>query len=256
MSPHPDGVPSPAPKTTPDTSASRQKLARRACDSCKVRKIRCSETPPCTGCAASGIDCTFNRLQATRGPRGLRAKTLDKIERRRRGRADVKRVDRDGESHGREKQTDEITCLVDVLDVYAERLFPIWPICDAADLRNKIKDSPSRDDSARFLANAVALATIAQLKLQTAWQPSVDKVEASGLNGTIDLLDSLRISFFLHIYHENASPGGTKSLVYLREAITQAQILRLDRESTYASLSEADQHVPRRVLWLLFVTER
>ncbi|KAJ4152609.1 Voltage-gated potassium channel subunit beta-2 [Fusarium falciforme] len=211
---------------------------------------------PCTGCAASGIECTFNRLQATRGPRGLRAKTLDKIERRRRGKVDVKCADRSGENGDREQQTDEITCVVDVLDVYAERLFPIWPICDAADLRNKIKENPSRDDSARLLANAVALATIAQLRLETAWQPSVDKVETSGLNQTLDLLDSLRISFFLHIYHENASPGGTKSLVYLREAITQAQILRLDRESTYASLSEADQHVSRRVLWLLFVTER
>lgn len=260
MSPHPDAAPSPAPnqppKTTPNTSASRQKLARRACDSCKIRKIRCSETPPCTGCAASGIECTFNRLQATRGPRGLRAKTLDKIERRRRGKVDVKCVDRSGENGVREQQTDEITCLVDVLDVYAERLFPIWPICDAADLRSKIKENPSRDDSVRLLANAVALATIAQLRLETAWQPSVDKVETSGLNQTLDLLDSLRISFFLHIYHENASPGGTKSLVYLREAITQAQILRLDRESTYASLSEANQHVSRRVLWLLFVTER
>ncbi|UPK97386.1 hypothetical protein LCI18_008321 [Fusarium solani-melongenae] len=260
MSPHLDAAPSPAPnqppKTTPNTSASRQKLARRACDSCKIRKIRCSETPPCTGCAAAGIECTFNRLQATRGPRGLRAKTLDKIERRRRGKVDVKCVDRSGENGDGEQQTDEITCVVDVLDIYAERLFPIWPICDAADLHNKIKKNPSRDDSAMLLANAVALATIAQLRLETAWQPSVDRVETSGLNQTLDLLDSLRISFFLHIYHENASPGGTKSLVYLREAITQAQILRLDRESTYASLSEADQHVSRRVLWLLFVTER
>ncbi|KAM0440046.1 hypothetical protein ACHAPT_001149 [Fusarium lateritium] len=253
MSPPPDAAPSQPPKSTPNTSASRQKLARRACDSCKVRKIRCSETPPCTACAASGIECTFNRLQATRGPRGLRAKTLVKIERRRRGKVEVASEDRNRENGNREQPTGEMTCLTDVLDVYSERLFPIWPICDAADLSNKMKEDPGRNDAARYLANAVALATIAQLKLETAWQPSVDK---SGLNESLDLLDSLRISFFLHIYHENASPGGTKSLVYLREAITQAQILRLDRESTYASLSEADQQVSRRVLWLLFVTER
>jgi hypothetical protein len=102
----------------------------------------------------------------------------------------------------------------------------------------------------------VALAAIAQLKLGTAWRPSVGEAETSGLSEKLGLLDALRISFFLHIYHENALPGGTKSLVYLREAITQAQILRLDRESTYSSLSEADQHVSRRILWLLFVTER
>jgi hypothetical protein len=100
----------------------------------------------------------------------------------------------------------------------------------------------------------VALATIAQLKLKTAWQPSVEEAESCGLDKTFGLLDNLRIPFFLHV--ENASPGGAKSLVYLREAITQAQILRLDRESTYAPLSESCQQVSRRVLWLLFVTER
>ncbi|KAF5650427.1 sucrose utilization SUC1 [Fusarium sp. NRRL 25303] len=144
----------------------------------------------------------------------------------------------------------------DKLEVYSERLYPIWPIVDATDLRNKIRQSPNEGGAARCLANAVALAAIAQLKLGTAWRPSVEEAETSGLSEKLGLLDALRISFFLHIYHENALPGGTKSLVYLREAITQAQILRLDRESTYSSLSEADQHVSRRILWLLFVTER
>ncbi|KAM5346416.1 hypothetical protein ACJ41O_009421 [Fusarium nematophilum] len=255
----PSLAPSKPPKSTPNTSRSRPRLARRACDSCKVRKIRCSEVAPCTGCVASGIECTFNRLQATRGPRGLRARTLDKIERRRRG--DVPNSKANDTDQAKEKTNssatvDEVGCLSDILEVYSERLFPIWPIVDAADLRSKIQESPGRGDAARSLENAVALAAIAQLKLETPWQPSVDEAESSGLNSPLDLLDSLRISFFLHIYHENASPGGTKSLVYLREAITQAQILRLDRESTYASLSESGQHVSRRVLWLLFVTER
>jgi hypothetical protein len=145
--------------------------------------------------------------------------------------------------------------LLDILDIYSERLYPIWPIVDSTDLRNKISQNPTQGGATRFLANAVALAAIAQLKLDTAWQPRVEDAETR-LSEALAPLDALRISFFLHIYHENASPGGTKSLIYLREAITQAQILRLDRESTYASLSEADQHVSRRILWLLFVTER
>ncbi|KAF5022042.1 hypothetical protein F66182_5925 [Fusarium sp. NRRL 66182] len=245
------------PNSTPSTSASRQRLARRACDSCKIRKIRCSETPPCTGCEASGITCTFNLMQRTRGPRGLRPRTLDKIERRRKG--DVVQSTTSPDRSLATKSPSpvgEAAYLLDILEVYSERLFPIWPIVDATDLRNQIRQNPSQNGAARYLANAVALAAIAQLKLETAWQPSVEEAETSGLSETLGLLDALRISFFLHIYHENALPGGTKSLVYLREAITQAQILRLDRESTYASLSDADQHVSRRILWLLFVTER
>ncbi|KAF4345907.1 sucrose utilization SUC1 [Fusarium beomiforme] len=234
--------------------SSRQKLARRACDSCKVRKIRCSETPPCTACEASGIECTFNRLQGTRGPRGLRPRTLDKIERRRQGDGAKSSTSSPDQAIAKKSPSpvDEVACLLDILEVYSERLYPIWPIVDATDLRNQIQQG----GATRRLANAVALAAIAQLKLDAAWRPSVEEAESSGLSETLGLLDALRISFFLHIYHENASPGGTKSLVYLREAITQAQILRLDRESTYPSLSEADQHVSRRILWLLFVTER
>ncbi|KPM39685.1 hypothetical protein AK830_g6887 [Neonectria ditissima] len=254
--------PPPPPPSSANGSAAgaRSRLARRACDSCKIRKIRCSEIPPCNRCVASGIDCTFNRLQATRGPRGLRARTIDKIQKKRHGQS-LDSPDSRGPSKDQDKDkaaslVEGLPHLISILDTYAERLFPIWPIVDATYLKGKLLETPSQVNATRRLANAVALAAVAQLRLETPWQPSVEQAEASGLGEKLDLLDALRISFFLHIYHENAVPGGTKSLVYLREAITQAQILRLDRESTYATLSEADQQVSRRVLWLLFVTER
>jgi hypothetical protein len=69
-------------------------------------------------------------------------------------------------------------------------------------------------------------------------------------------LDTVRIAFFLHVYHENLEPGGVSSLLYLREAITLAQIMGLHRESTYATLSPSEQEMRRRIIWLLFVTER
>lgn len=254
----PQSRPPPLSNSSGSSSGSRAKLARRACDSCKVRKIRCTEIPPCNGCVASGIECTFNKLQATRGPRGLRARTIDKIQKKRRG-EELDSSNDPSRDKGKEKTTpliDELPHLISILDTYAERLFPIWPIVDAAHLKQRLLETPSQLNATRHLAHAVALAAIAQLRLETPWQPKVEQTEASGLGNGLDLLHGLRISFFLHIYHENAAAGGTKSLVYLREAITQAQILRLDRESTYATLSEADQQVSRRVLWLLFVTER
>ncbi|KAI5464834.1 NADP-dependent oxidoreductase domain-containing protein [Mariannaea sp. PMI_226] len=248
----------PNPGTSGSSTGSRPKLARRACDSCKVRKIRCTEVPPCSGCVASGIECTFTRLQATRGPRGLRPKTIDKIEKKRR-KESLDSADDSSACKGKEKETsliDELPHLIEILDVYAERLFPIWPIVDAADLKQRLLETPGQLNAARHLAHAVALAAVAQLRLEMPWQCRLEQTEVSGLGEGLDLLNGLRISFFLHIYHENAAAGGTKSLVYLREAITQAQILGLDRESTYSTLSEADQHVSRRILWLLFVTER
>lgn len=115
------------------------------------------------------------------------------------------------------------------------------------------------------LANAIGAATIAQLKLD---QTGMDTATASsmieecqrtkfmGKNGESANLNILRIAFFLHIYYENQDQGGVKSLLFLREAITIAQIMRLHRESSYFSLSRSEQQVRRRILWLLFVTER
>ncbi|KAF7552461.1 hypothetical protein G7Z17_g4290 [Cylindrodendrum hubeiense] len=236
--PPPEQPPLPPASANGSATGSRSRLARRACDSCHA------------------------------GPRGLRARTIDKIQRKRHGDSldssrapsnlsDPSNPSKDDRDKGEPSPLiEELPHLIGILDTYAERLFPIWPVVDAADLKRQLLETPSQVNPARHLANAVALAAIAQLRLDTPWQPSVDQAEASGLSERLNLLDALRISFFLHIYHENAAPGGIKSLVYLREAITQAQILRLDRESTYPTLSEADQQVSRRVLWLLFVTER
>ena len=67
------------PRVMSPQKTSRRKLARRACDGCKVRKIKCSEVSPCVGCEAAKIPCTFIKLSATRGPRALRAKTFQSI---------------------------------------------------------------------------------------------------------------------------------------------------------------------------------
>ena len=63
-------------------STARRKVIKRACDACKIRKIKCSELPPCGGCAASGISCTFRKTPSTRGPRNLRPKTISQISKR------------------------------------------------------------------------------------------------------------------------------------------------------------------------------
>ena len=50
--------------------------------------------------------------------------------------------------------------------------------------------------------------------------------------------------------------GGLQSILYLREAITMAQMMGLDREYSYRDLSADEQQFRKRVLWLLFITER
>ena len=233
-------------------SIPRQKLARRACDPCRIRHVKCSEASPCTGCIAAGLECTSRRVQSARGPRSLRPKTIQRLSQSQGERCSEPQFATGAIGN-------DTTKLIRTLGIYAARLFPLWPIVDVPYLIHALSSEPL-ESGARCLANAVTLATIAQLKLvNTSFDVDAlrrDVETAAEGDEVVDALDGIRVSFFLHIYHENQTAGGTKSLVHLREAITRAQLLRIDREATYVSLPESTREISRRVLWLLFVTER
>jgi hypothetical protein len=160
-----------------------------------------------------------------------------------------------------------VEALVLRLCIYRLRLFPVWPIVAVEEVIAALQRD--RHDVETFaLALAVGAATMAQLKLDRFKDNGVtDDCTAASLeaecqrtrvqlDGETANLNRLRTSFFLHIYHENLSPGGTKSLLYLREAITLAQIKGLDRARTCEMFDPAEDRLRRRILWLLFVTER
>lgn len=165
------------------------------------------------------------------------------------------------------------------LCIFRLRLFPVWPILDAeAVIASLLRDPTNLEVYA--LANAVCAAIIAQLKLPfegrtddndpaTAASMAAECQRTKALlvqnsNGddgdtesdVMKNLNMLRISFFQHIYHENMSPGGSKSLLFLREAITIAQIVGLHRRGLYHALPPEESQMRRRIIWLLFVTER
>lgn len=283
----------------------RRKIGSRACDGCKIRKVRCTEEPPCTRCSSIGIACTFNKRQATRGPRSLRAKTLQEIQ-------NSQNLEEGQGSRGQSSNTDRlvgdtsangpspvgqsppggeptlvrgrdggfggfqrtpVSSLIIRLCIYRLRLFPVWPILDAEEvIASLLRDST--DLGTYTLANAVCAAVIVQLKLPfegrtddndpaTAASMTAEcqrtkllLQDANGDDGPDAGLSMVRIAFFQHIYHENQSPGGTKSLMFLREAITIAQIMGLHRKASHVLLAPEEQQMRRRILWLLFVTER
>ncbi|KAJ5783711.1 transcriptional regulator family: Fungal Specific TF [Penicillium psychrosexuale] len=51
-------------------------IAKRACDQCKFRKIKCSLSQPCKACESMGFDCTFLQPQKKRGPTGHRVSQI------------------------------------------------------------------------------------------------------------------------------------------------------------------------------------
>ncbi|RAQ51431.1 aflYd/ sugR/ sugar regulator [Aspergillus flavus] len=170
-------------------------VRRRACDGCSLRKTRCSGGQPCQPCVQSGFECSYLKPAAKPGPKGPRAETYMRINRRlqsirdraprgatetaspanvRAGlaeAADSSRAIPAFEVAGDEQmpfltEWPSQLPLADVLghlEAYEHRMYPVWPVVDVARLRN----SPMLDvnnDELRSLAFAVCAATCAQLQ--------------------------------------------------------------------------------------------
>ncbi|OQE16035.1 hypothetical protein PENFLA_c029G01173 [Penicillium flavigenum] len=153
------------------------------------------------------------------------------------------------------------------LYIYYVRMYPVWPIVDAKNVMSILQQDGDVDIETYALATAVAAATVSQLRLdQTFWygKPiTADILAAESMrarrlsnHGSAVNLNNVRTSFFLHIYHESKHAGGSESLLFLREAISLAQMMYLHRETAYIGLPQREQQIRRRVLWLLFITER
>ncbi|KAE8168154.1 fungal-specific transcription factor domain-containing protein [Aspergillus tamarii] len=266
-------------------SSAKPSVTKRACDGCKIRKIRCGGGQPCRSCTKAKIKCTYVRVQQCRGPRRLRSTTQFLIEQAQVG-GDINdcedahcsteaMLERLNPNTTPARQTScmessriPLDTLTSPLSIYHVRMYPVWPIVNVEEMVSVLqRDADQSNNETYALSTAVAAATIAQLRLEqgpgagetiTAEMLAAECLRARNLcdyRSQVNL-NSIRTSFFLHVYYENQNPGGSESLLHLREAISIAQIMGLHRESSYNCLSFEEQQLRRRVLWLLFVTER
>ncbi|PWY95257.1 C6 transcription factor [Aspergillus sclerotioniger CBS 115572] len=266
--------------------SSRTSITKKACDGCKIRKIRCGGGQPCRSCFNARIKCTYIRVQQPRGPQKLRATTKYLIDQAQRG-VEVHTSLPSAPLSGEVLENDHIptpvpqkcgatsersriptNILASPLYIYHVRMYPVWPIVDVESVMSILQqDTEEKDHETYALTTAVAAATIAQLRLGQNSLPdksiTADTFAAECMKARRSCdyrsrlnLNNVRTAFFLHVYYENQQSGASESLLYLREAITLAQMMCLHREVSYGGLSPDEQQMRRRVLWLLFVTER
>ncbi|RDW72750.1 fungal specific transcription factor domain-containing protein [Aspergillus mulundensis] len=204
-------------------------------------------------------------MHQTRGPQKLRAATRHLIEQSQR--TDAQKASSSSHADGIPKSL-PTNSIAPLLYVYHVRMYPVWPIVHVDSLIADLQQHSERDDYETIaLATSIAAATMAQLRLGKSATPersvTADILVAECLEARKRFdyrsrvnLNSVRTAFFLHVYYENQQPGGSESVLYLREAITLAQMMYLHREASYGGLAADEQKLRRRVLWLLFVTER
>ena len=158
-----------------------------------------------------------------------------------------------------------VDLLVDYIDIYHHRLYPVWPIVDRAALVARLEAQPPAVE-AYMLASSMCVATNLQFQLAATGpdgslvQPELIIDEIEDLRRIHDhrehpTLDSLSISFFLHVAYIHVGKR-TTSILLLREAISTAHLLDLHKPSHYENLPESQVQEDLRKLWLLFITER
>lgn len=136
--------------------------------------------------------------------------------------------------------------LAPIIRLYQEYSYSVWPIIDADALIQELVDieletATHESRNVACLATALCAATMAQLHLapvadgmQTLDSSSIAQAclrirDSCESHQEYRDISSVLASFFLHVYHAKVNQRNS-AMMYIQEAISGAQILRLDNE--------------------------
>ncbi|WYZ37750.1 hypothetical protein EsH8_II_001256 [Colletotrichum jinshuiense] len=154
-----------------------------------------------------------------------------------------------------------------LVELYYEHIYPIMPLIYMPAIRETIARPMS--SSEKNLIYAMCALTSMHMSGKSIGAPGPTSWEVVGrffLDETIstrhsyDFLEDLSLSAVISSFYLSTSffeiNQSRKSWYYLREALTNAQDLGLQDDSTYYGLSREETLCRQRVFWILFVTER
>ncbi|OCK76852.1 hypothetical protein K432DRAFT_334978 [Lepidopterella palustris CBS 459.81] len=258
--------------------------AKRACDSCHRRKVRCigEGTNPCKNCISAGLTCTYNAIPQKKGPKGSRAKVLSELRETQRQSQILTGYPDELGFDGRPVSSAFIRTpgllppgLVEsCVEFFFGNLYPSQPILH----RQRIQDTiMSMEHSTEAYCMIVALCACVMTQSNMSVPPNValhgdvGQISNVGL-GAVLLEESIRVrrghdyienptllsaitSFFYFGSYFGLDKDNT-AWFHLREATTLAQLMGMHDEETYKTGDAIDCSRMRRLYWLLFVTER
>lgn len=251
-------------------------IRARACDPCALRKAKCDRGSPCRRCSAQGLSCTLLRKSSKPGPKGpwagkkrARAKLQSApLKNSSVGLAEGGQPGNLGPPNQDESNYDAVLVKVErCLRIYRQHSYSLWPVVDVQNLRTRLRNH--LDVAAYALGTALG-AVMAdrihhlQASSDTDEYPELDSKRLASESETARMegayqenpsLYTILSSFFLHIHSANRGQL-FKATLLLREAITIAQLLGLDRPGHYAGRSATEAQGRLRIIWLLHITER
>ncbi|KIW11744.1 hypothetical protein PV08_09016 [Exophiala spinifera] len=263
--------------------------AKKACDACRRRKVKCSRDQPCTNCGQMNLQCTYLAVPQKKGPKGLRANVIPEIRATQQQASPsdttVNHAEKSFKFKSNSLQSPSYphnTALLSkrTIDTCIEFYFSNMPttawILNQRSLCEMI--------SSRIGSDLEVYCLTASLCAFVMVQPGVSLVVGPGshyegeppehrhgyakmildeiarMRKNIDYieaptLNSIHISFFLFSCYFTLEKQNL-CWFHLREAATLAQIMGMHHEASYTTGDDVENMYKRRMYWLLLVTER
>ncbi|ODV78864.1 uncharacterized protein CANTADRAFT_26001 [Suhomyces tanzawaensis NRRL Y-17324] len=272
---------------TPSTPSSTQPAKRpktrpkytHPCDACLLRKVKCDQLTPCSRCVKLSLPCTNKRQRKRSGGARLRQETREAIYRNA----------LDDPSSGTLSTTRRtfvptlpMDKLLACLQIYQTWYYGVWPVVSVAQLILRLVTASSAsaavasfDTTDNIQAYSLACALSAAIAIHATFITTSNALISLPPDLDLPYLvdeavrarnfynyrhhpspESLLTSFFLYVYHVNVKGCLASAIMYLREAITMAQVLGMHSEGMYHRKLPAETHRLRKIYFLLLVTER
>ena len=242
-------------------------------------QVRCNGSHPCRNCIHAALSCTFNKPPQKKGPKGSRAKVISELRETQKLTSATMgaRPCFEAPSASPIPARNHELLTPDLIDsctsIYFTNLYPTIPIIYDAQVQQHRAELHSSSEAYCLIAAFCAFVLIqpgiplkegednktVPVVAQDTIQGSLLVEEVVRVRMIYDHVDNPTISTVITAFFLSACYFGLErhncAWFYLREAITLAQILGMQDESTYLP-GNVDNAVRRQLFWLLFVSER
>ncbi|KAG7719008.1 hypothetical protein KL949_002132 [Ogataea haglerorum] len=267
--------------------STKKRQRPRPCDACAIRRVKC-DIDSCTGgvcsnCLTHNVPCTNLRVRHKSGPKKYaRSNKHPKVS--------------DQGSSTQSTLPAHVCALslrqiITYLEIYHSIFYDIWPVVSIqntvsvltrssslenveqvfqlANVSNDFRITIAEDNAQEYALCCALCATIAQYHSFVEYTPGKSDLDNAGLYAqearriiyqyrlkSTPNIDLLLTSFFLHKFYAIAPGQQHRGLIYLREAVSLAEVLKMHEPQSLFHLSPFEAHRQKKIYYLLVVTER
>ena len=238
----------------------QKRRVSRACDACKLRKVKCNGETRCSQCAHTGLRCIYSSTAKPRS-QGRRGRVISEYKQQ------TSNPSRNLAPLLPRK--DEVvldkTYFLNLLPEYMSAVYPVQPILSEDEIRQSI-DAMDHDKEAYSYVHAFGACTLNLSYIGNRRTPEITEAIERLANESIrsrplvtkGFKSSTRqcmISLHLHNCFMTGRDSDT-AFFYMRDAITMVQMLGIETSSTMSMLPTHERARLQRLYWEAFIHER